>query len=96
MITQRIDPTEEFANPNVNYDVLMRKLSNRIVNLEADISAISDPIVKGFALKELMSLREKYFDYLKIDMELQHMVLSNPDIYGEGEKNEDIQQPNRE
>lgn len=91
MITQRIDPDEEFVNPNVNYDVLMKKLSSRIIDLESDIITISDPIVKGFALKELMSLREKYFDYLKVDMELQHMVLSNPEIYGEGEKNEDIQ-----
>ena len=68
----------------------MKKLSNRIIDLENDILNISDPIVKGFALKELISLRERYFDYLKVDMELQHMVLSNPDIYGEGEKDESI------
>lgn len=90
MIQQKIDPIEEFTNPNVNYDILMKKISNRIINLEEDISKISDPIVKGFAVKELMILREKYFDYLKVDMELQHMVLSNPSIYGEGEK-DDIQ-----
>lgn len=90
MITQRIDPSEEFTNPNVNYDVLMKRLSSRIIDLENDIINISDPVVKGFALKELMSLREKYFDYLKVDMELQHMVLSNPEIYGEGEKDESI------
>lgn len=90
MITQRIDPSEEFSNPNVNYEVLMKKLSSRIIDLESDITVISDPIVKGFAVKELIALRQKYFDYLKIDMELQHMVLSNPDIYGEGEKDEDI------
>ena len=90
MITKRIDPIEEFTNPNVNYDVLMKKLSNRIIDLENDVLNISDPIVKGFALKELISLRERYLDYLKVDMELQHMVLSNPDIYGEGEKDESI------
>lgn len=90
MITQRINPEEEFSNPNVNYDVLMKRLSGRIIDLESDMLNISDPVVKGFALQELISLRQKYFDYLKVDMELQHMVLSNPDIYGEGEKDEDI------
>ena len=37
MITQKIDPEDEFNNPNVNYMILMSKLSNRIITLEADL-----------------------------------------------------------
>lgn len=83
MITQQIDITEEFSNPNVNYDVFMKKLKNRIVTLEEDINNIKDAKVKGFAEEEVTKLRQKYFDYLKIDLELQHLMLSNPEIYGE-------------
>lgn len=83
MITQRIDVTEEFSNPNINYDIFMRKMKNRIENLEEDINNIKDPKVKGFAEEEVMKMRQKYFDYLKVDLELQHLVLSNPEIYGE-------------
>lgn len=83
MITQQIDVTEEFANPNVNYDVFMKKLKNRIITLEEDINNIKDAKVKGFAEEEVTKLRQKYFDYLKIDLELQHLMLSNPEIYGE-------------
>ena len=88
MITQRIEPTEEFYNPNINYDVLMSKLRSRIINIEEDVKNIKDPIVKGFAEQELISLREKYFDYMKTDLELQHLVLSNPDIYNKGDGDE--------
>lgn len=90
MITERIDPDEEFYNPNINYDVLMSKLRNRIIDLEADSLVVSDVKVKAFIQDELISLRKEYFNYLKIDLELQHLVLSNPEIYGE-EKNENIQ-----
>ena len=90
MITERIDPDEEFYNPNINYDVLMSKLRNRIIDLEADLLVVSDVKVKAFVQDELISLRKEYFNYLKIDLELQHLVLSNPEIYGE-EKNENIQ-----
>lgn len=83
MITQQIDITEEFSNPNVNYDVFMKKLKNRIVTLEEDVNNIKDAKVKGFAEEEITKLRQKYFDYLKIDLELQHLMLSNPEIYGE-------------
>lgn len=84
MITQRIDDEEEFLNPNINYDVLMSKLKNRILDLEEDVKNIKDPIIRGYALKDLVETRERYFDYLKIDLELQHLVLSNPDIYNKG------------
>ena len=84
MITQRIDDEEEFLNPNINYDVLMSKLRNRILDLEEDVRNIKDPIIKGYAFRDLIETREKYFDYLKIDLELQHLVLSNPDIYNKG------------
>ena len=89
MITQRIDENEEFYNPNLNYDILMNKLRKRILDLEEDTKNIKDPIVRGYAFQELISLREEYFNYLKIDLELQHLVLSNPEIYrNDGEKNE--------
>ena len=64
MITRRIDPAEEFTNPNVNFDVLMKKISNRIITLEEDFNNVEDPVVKGFILQEIILLREKYFDYL--------------------------------
>lgn len=89
MITKRIDPAEEFTNPNVNFDVLMKRISNRIIDLEADFNNVEDAVVKGFILNEIISLREKYFDYLKVDMDLQHLMLSNPDIYGSGEDNDE-------
>lgn len=90
MITQKIEENEEFYNPNINYDILMSKLKTRIVALEEDIGNIKDPILKGYALKTLIELREKYFDYMKIDLELQHLVLTNPDVYNKnsGEENE--------
>lgn len=89
MITERIDPDEEFYNPNINYDILMSKLKNRILDLENDLLVVSDPKVQTFIQDEVISLRKEYFNYLKIDLELQHLVLSNPDVYGE-EKNENI------
>ena len=49
--------------------------------LELDVNNINDAAVKAFAEKEILALRQKYFDYLKIDLELQHLVLSNPEIY---------------
>lgn len=82
MITQKIDPDEEFINPNLNYQVLMGKMRVRILNLEDDIKIIKDPVLKGYAVNELISLRKEYFGFLKTDLELQHLVLSNPDIYG--------------
>lgn len=93
MITQKIDANEEFYNPNLNYEVLMKKMQKRIETLELDITQIKDTAVKAFAEKELMALRQTYFDYLKTDLELQHLVLSNPEIYGgnkEVEKDEII------
>lgn len=81
MITQKIDNDAEFVNPNINYDVLMKKMRKRIEVLELDVNNINDPAVKAFAEKEILALRQKYFDYLKIDLELQHLVLSNPEIY---------------
>lgn len=85
MITQRIEPSEEFENPNVNYQILMNKLSNRILLLEEDLKNAQDPIVKGFIEQELLDARREYFNYLKIDLELQHLVLSSPEIYGIGD-----------
>lgn len=85
MITQRIEPSEEFKNPNVNYQILMNKLSSRILLLEGDLKNAQDPIVKGFIEQELLNARREYFNYLKIDLELQHLVLSNPEIYGIGD-----------
>lgn len=85
MITQRIEPSEEFENPNVNYQILMNKLSNRILLLEEDLKNAQDLIVKGFIEQELLDARREYFNYLKTDLELQHLVLSNPEIYGIGD-----------
>lgn len=85
MITQRIEPSEEFKNPNVNYQILMNKLSNRILLLEEDLKNAQDLIVKGFIEQELLDARREYFNYLKIDLELQHLILSNPEIYGIGD-----------
>lgn len=90
MITQKIDPEEEFNNPNINYMILMSKLSNRIITLEADLKVVQDNAVKGYIEKELIDIRKEYFGFLKTDLELQHLVLSNPDIYNKGEENEDI------
>lgn len=85
MITQKIDSEEEFINPNVNYNVLMSKLRAKIINLEQDVVNIQDPNVKGYAYQELLKTRKEYFNYLKVDLELQHLVLSNPEIYERGE-----------
>lgn len=85
MITQRIDLEEEFFNPNVNYEVLMGNLRNKILMLEEDINNIKDPEVKGFAENKMIELRKEYFNFLKIDLELQHLVLSNPEIYNKEE-----------
>lgn len=87
MITERIDPDEEFYNPNINYDILMSKLKNRILDLENDLLVVSDPKVQTFIQDEVISLRKEYFNYLKIDLELQHLVLTHPEIYkGRGDK----------
>ena len=74
MITQKIEIEEEFSDPNVNYNVLMSKLRTRINTLENDFKSVDDSIVKGFIQKELFKLRKEYFGYLKIDIELQHMM----------------------
>ena len=87
---QEIDPDDEFSDPNLNYRVLMSKLRTRINDLEKDVKNICDPVIKGLAVQELIETRETYFGYLKIEIELQHLMLSNPEIYGIGDKNESI------
>lgn len=86
MITQRIDPEDEFKNPNINYNILMGKLKSRILDLEEDFKNVKDPIIKGIINQELIDARKEYFDYIKTDLELQHLVLSNPEIYGVGDE----------
>lgn len=92
MITQKIQNDEEFFNPNINYQVLMSVIKKRILVLEDDIKNIKDSKIRGMAEKEMFELRKQYFDYLKVDFELQHMMKTNPDVYGlnGGEENEDI------
>lgn len=89
MITQKIDNEEEFLDPNVNYSVLMNQIKNRIQTLELDYQSVKDPYIKGIIKKEIISLRKEFFDYLKVDFDLQHTIRSNPNIYG-GNNNEDI------
>lgn len=89
MITQKIDNEEEFMDPNLNYDVLMTQMKNRIQILELDYQNVEDHYIKGVIKKEIISLRKEYFDYLKVDFDLQHTIRSNPEIYG-GSKNENI------
>lgn len=86
MITERIEPDDEFLDPNVNYRILMSILQNRILVLEKDFENVQDASVKGYIQQELFDARKEYFNYLKIDLELQHLVLSNPDIYGAGDE----------
>ena len=90
MITQKIEIEEEFSDPNINYNVLMSKLRTRINTLENDFNNVDDSIVKGFIQKELFKLRKEYFGYLKIDIELQHMMLIHPEVYGGGNIDENI------
>lgn len=90
MITQKIEIEEEFSDPNVNYNVLMSKLRTRINTLENDFNNVDDSIVKGFIQEELFQLRKEYFGYLKIDIELQHMMLIHPEVYGGGNIDENI------
>lgn len=81
MITQRIDPDEEFQDPNINYSVLMSKLSKNILDLEEDFQNVKNPAVKGFIHEQILKARREFFDLLKVDLELQHLVLTNPDAY---------------
>ena len=90
MITQKIEIEEEFSDPNVNYNVLMSKLRTRINTLENDFNNVDDSIVKGFIQKELFKLRKENFGYLKIDIELHHMMLIHPEVYGGGNIDENI------
>ena len=85
MINQKISNDDEFYDTNINFGILLNKRRRRIENLEHDVETIEDPRVRGFAYQELLEERQKYFDCLKTDLELQHMVLSD-----EGMKDEDI------
>ena len=89
MITQKIDNEEEFLDPNINYSVLMNQIKNRIQTLELDYQNVEDHYIKGIIKKEIISLRKEFFDYLKVDFDLQHTIRSSPNIYG-GNNNEDI------
>ena len=89
MIIEKITNDDEFFDPNINYEVLMSKIKSRIIILEEDLKNVKDPEMKGIISNKILELRESYFDYLKVDFELQHVMRSNPNIYNVGRGDED-------
>ena len=86
---QSINFDEEFVNPNVNYAILLTELRQQIETLQTDMAAIQDPSVLGFAQQLYVDRKVKYFNLLKMDLDMQHDLRIEDILDREkGEKNE--------
>lgn len=68
-----IDLSQEFTSPDVNLLILLHEIEQELKLMQLDLTQIQSPIIKGFALKEYMTLKEKYFYLMAEDLKLLKM-----------------------
>lgn len=74
-IVRSVSQEDEFGDPNVNYEILMAELRDRIINLQYDLNNIRDPEVLGFASNLYLKLKNNYFKLMTDSMNLQHDLI---------------------
>lgn len=77
---------EEFLNPNLNYQILLAELRERIEKIQKDMLVIQDHEVMGAAQQIYTELKLEYFRLMRDDLDLQHKF-STQDIIGSIERN---------
>ena len=72
-MTDDIDLTQEFNNPDVNFLILLQEMEQELRLIQLDLTQIKSPIVKGLAQTEYLRLKKEYFYLLAKDLELLKM-----------------------
>ena len=72
-MTNEVDLTQEFNNPDVNFLILLQEMEQELRLIQLDLTQIKSPIVKGLAQKEYLRLKKEYFYLLAKDLELLKM-----------------------
>lgn len=68
-----IDLTQEFNNPDVNFLILLQEMEQELRLIQLDLTQIKSPIIKGLAQTEYLRLKKEYFYLLAKDLELLKM-----------------------
>ena len=68
-----IDLTQEFNNPDVNFLILLQEMEQELRLIQLDLTQIKSPIVKGLAQEKYLQLKKEYFYLLAKDLELLKM-----------------------
>ena len=72
-MSEDIDLTQEFNNPDVNFLILLQEMEQELRLIHLDLTQIKSPIVKGLAQTEYLRLKKEYFYLLAKDLELLKM-----------------------
>ena len=56
-----IDLTQEFNNPDVNFLILLQEMEQELRLIQLDLTQINSPIIKGLAQAEYLRLKKEYF-----------------------------------
>ena len=56
-----IDLTQEFNNPDVNFLILLQEMEQELRLIQLDLTQIKSPIIKGLAQTEYLRLKKEYF-----------------------------------
>lgn len=81
-----IDLTQEFNNPDVNFLILLQEMEQELRLIQLDLTQIKSPIIKGLAQTEYLRLKKEYFYLLAKDLELLKMYQTDNE-----DKEENIQ-----
>lgn len=81
-----IDLTQEFNNPDVNFLILLQEMEQELRLIQLDLTQIKSPIIKGLAQTEYLRLKKEYFYLLAKDLELLKMYQADNE-----DKEENIQ-----
>ena len=72
-MTNEVDLTQEFNNPDVNFLILLQEMEQELRLIQLDLTQIKSPIIKGLAQTEYLRLKKEYFYLLAKDLELLKM-----------------------
>lgn len=72
-MTDEIDLTQEFNNPDVNFLILLQEMEQELRLIQLDLTQIKSPIIKGLAQEKYLQLKKEYFYLLAKDLELLKM-----------------------
>lgn len=76
-MTEDIDLSQEFTNPDVNFMILLKEMEQELRMMQQDLLHIQSPIIKGFAQKQYLRYKLIFFGLLAKDLELLKLYESN-------------------